>query len=325
MAIATGVVLALLQAGLGVTLITFDVDGTLVRGAGRAAESSAHARAFAHSIGKLLGDGRPTALPADVLPPERYHGSTDGLIILNMARTALGLAPDAVLPRLPEIMAEMYAHFSQFDDAEAARGIEALPGVLAALRALAAEEGVLCGLVTGNVEGIARKKMRAVGVTATGALSPPHRGHTCAHEPDSAFLGGFGSDYCSGDIDDFARNHLDRAEQIAIAARRARLLLGEAPTPLGAAAAQITRVVHVGDAPSDVLAARACALDGRLGAGVLVSCIGVGTGRFAADELRALAGPARPGAWEPHVLAAGVADPCFLELALGRREGLVKR
>ncbi|KAG8466852.1 hypothetical protein KFE25_008231 [Diacronema lutheri] len=317
------------------TLITFDVDGTLVRSAGRAAEVSAHARAFAHAIGRVLGDGTtPTALPADLLAPERYHGSTDGLIALNMARVALGLAPEAVLPRLPEVMECMCDFFCALDDADAIRGMEALPGVLPALRALAEEVRagrVLCGLVTGNVEGIARKKMRAIGVTATGALSPPHDGFACPYEPDAAVLGGFGSDFCSGDIDDASRQHLDRAEQIAIATRRANALLhhrsranaiatrhsatttadGDGTSP------QITRVVHVGDAPTDVLAARACAEDGRLGAGVVVGCVAVGTGRCASDALRELAGPARAGVWEPHTLERGLADPDFVRLALG--------
>ena len=72
------------------TLITFDVDGTLVKGSGQQAEASAHARAFAAAVGSVLGDGTPTGLPAQILPPEKYHGSTDGLICLNLARTALG-------------------------------------------------------------------------------------------------------------------------------------------------------------------------------------------------------------------------------------------
>ena len=49
-----------------------------------------------------------------------------------------------------------------------------MPGVLDTLRDLASDEmreRAMCGLVTGNVEGIARKKMRAVGVCATGALA----------------------------------------------------------------------------------------------------------------------------------------------------------
>ena len=55
------------------------------------------------------------------------------------------------------------------------------------------QERVACGLVTGNVEGIARKKMRSVGVHATGALAPPAAEQRWAGEEDAAFLGGFGS------------------------------------------------------------------------------------------------------------------------------------
>jgi hypothetical protein len=36
------------------TLITFDVDGTLVKGSGQAADTSAHSRAFSHAVGAVL-------------------------------------------------------------------------------------------------------------------------------------------------------------------------------------------------------------------------------------------------------------------------------
>ena len=100
--------------------------------------------------------------------------------------------------------------------------------MLSTLRDLATaemRERAACGLVTGNVEGIARKKMRAVGVYATGALTltltltnPPALAlpYPSTHpnegalapaaaeqrwegEEDASFLGGFGSDFCSGD------------------------------------------------------------------------------------------------------------------------------
>ena len=101
--------------------------------------------------------------------------------------------------------------------------------MLSTLRDLATaemRERAACGLVTGNVEGIARKKMRAVGVYATGALTltltltnPPALAlpYPSTHpnegalapaaaeqrwegEEDASFLGGFGSDFCSGDL-----------------------------------------------------------------------------------------------------------------------------
>ena len=291
-----------------VTLITFDVDGTLVKGAaGQSAEKSAHARAFSHGLSEVLGKGtKPVVpLPAEVLPAEKFHGSTDGLIALRLADAVLGIPPAEAEGKLPLIFRSMYEYCARLSDQEMICGIDPLPGVLATLTSLAGRSDVVCGLVTGNVEGIARKKMRSVGVLATGALAPAAVEQTWSGEDDAAFLGGFGSDFCSGDISDMARNHLDRAEQIVIATERARSLLGPG--------SRLTRVVHVGDAPADVLAAKHCADDARLGAGTVVGCVGVATGSYSAAMLTELCGPARPGVWEPVVLEEGLADARFVE------------
>ena len=332
-------------------LVTFDVDGTLVR-SGVAAEASAHARAFAAATGKVLGDGSPTKLPSEVLEGHEFHGSTDGLILLNLARKALGISPGVAKDRLGELWRAMYDDVAALTDAEMAKGIEPLPGVIETLTRLsrlrAAGAPISCGLVTGNVEGIARKKMRAVGVKATGALSPAAPTQACRDHAEitrrsrgdrievvprlrasptqtwdgenaDAFLGGFGSDFCSGDIDDPDRRHLDRAELIAIAAKRCQSCLPRGET--------LQKVVHVGDAPGDVLGARALAECGLLlpRAGestadaapptrVAVGLVAVATGRYDADELRKLAGPPVAGTWEPIVLDQGMADPrAFLD------------
>jgi hypothetical protein len=50
------------------TLITFDVDGTLVKGSGQAAAKSAHAKAFSKAVGQVLGSGPPVTPVADALP-----------------------------------------------------------------------------------------------------------------------------------------------------------------------------------------------------------------------------------------------------------------
>lgn len=50
------------------TLITFDVDGTLVKGSGQAAAESAHAKAFSHAVGAILGEGKPVQKVANALP-----------------------------------------------------------------------------------------------------------------------------------------------------------------------------------------------------------------------------------------------------------------
>lgn len=294
------------------TLLTFDVDGTLVRGSGQRHDASAHSRAFAAAVGQVLGDGQPTPLPADALPPSLVHGSTDGLICLNLANAALGIGTDVSAPRLPDVFRAMYEYCAALTDAQMVDGVEPLPGVLETLNALSARrESVVCGLVTGNVEGIARKKMRGVGVLATGALWPAAAEQTWDTEADASFLGGFGSDFCSMNIECATRQYLDRGEQIKIAARRAATLLPEGST--------LRRVVHVGDAPADVLAARAVAEAGDL-AGVVVGMVAVATGSYSADLLREKAGSRVEGKWEPVVLPDGMSDPSRFLAACGLAE-----
>lgn len=287
------------------TLITFDVDGTLVKGSGRAAAESAHARAFSHAVSEILGSGKPVTPVAEALPRHLYHGSTDGLILLRLARAALQVESEEAYKSLDNMFESMYAYISAMKNEEIADFITPLPGVIDHLTTLAAmEDKVLCGLVTGNVEGIARKKMDAVGVLATKALSPPCKTQrSWPGTEDIAFLGGFGSDFCSGDIDNIDRNYLDRGEQIAIATRRGKTILGEE---------KLKRVVHVGDAPADVLAAKWFS-EAKEDDDLCVGMVAVATGSYSAEDLRELAGEAVVGKWEPVILEDGMADPDFLE------------
>lgn len=204
----------------------------------------------------------------------------------------------------------MYDHIQTLDDDTIASTMDVLPGVLQHLKTLSAlKENVACGLVTGNVEGIARRKMKSMGIWDTNALSHASKEQrekkTWDGTEDIAFLGGFGSDYCSGDIIDKSRNYLDRSEQIAIATRRCR----DSLLPEGTV---LNRVVHIGDAPSDVLAAKAFAErnDDRE---LCVGLVAVATGSYGAEELRSLIGERVPGRWEPVVLEEGMADPEFLK------------
>merc|ERR1711957_186183 len=212
-------------------------------------------------------------------------------------------------PRLDEMMNIMYGYINDMQDTEIARGINPLPGVIDTLSTLANhKESISCGLVTGNVEGIARRKMKAVGILDTKALSDPCPDQLKRNWQGTnhlGFLGGFGSDYCSNNIEDFDRNHLDRAEQIAIAVRRASELYPDE---------KLRRVVHVGDAPADVLAAKACAEESILGhlPDLCVGMVAVATGSYTGEELRELAGDCKPGRWEPVVLEDGMADENFI-------------
>lgn len=295
------------------TLITFDVDGTLVSSSGWA--ESAHGRAYPKAVAEVFqaettekGLSEVPAVPAILSTPE-FHGSTDGLILLRLARAALDIQTTQSTPKLADMMEHMYSYIASLDDEDVGRGLTVLPGVLELLNYLSTfpRTELMCGLVTGNVEGIARRKMSSVGIFQTGALSPPppsQRSKEWSGAEHIGFLGGFGSDYCSGNLEDPNRNHLDRSEQIHIAVERCREVLSERP---------IRRVIHVGDAPADVLAARAyyervSQSEGADGGDVCVGVVGVATGSYPADHLRELAGEMVEGRWEPVVLEGGLAD-----------------
>lgn len=204
----------------------------------------------------------------------------------------------------------MYDYVSALSDEEVACGIDVLPGVLEQLTELGSNPkyqngNLLVGLVTGNVEGIARKKLRAVGILKTKAFSKKAADQLWIGEDDDSFLGGFGSCYCSGDIDDISRLYKDRGEQIMIAVRRAKSSLSDNQ--------QLVRVVHIGDAPSDVLAAKYCAEHGELyKEGIVVGVVAVATGKFGVKELHGLLGtPSK--SWDPIVLERGLADEDFIK------------
>jgi hypothetical protein len=320
------------------------VDGTLVKGSGEATVHSAHARSYSHAVSQILNQGQPIPRVADVLPRELYHGSTDGLILLRLARATLngnasssdssssGSGSYDHSSRLDDLFDCMYDYICELDPEEIGKYIAPLPGVIEQLNVLSTlKESVMCGLVTGNVEGIARKKMKAVGIYDTNALSPP-----CPSQKewkgtqDIAFLGGFGSDYCSGNIDDLQYNHLDRGEQIAIAARRCQNILMQRKIGNGneydddgsgdgnADGKVLKRLVHVGDAPADVLAAKWFSEQQQRQQqeekhSICVGMVAVATGSYSAEELRTLAGETIPGVWEPVVLEKGMADSDFLK------------
>lgn len=81
-----------------VTLLTFDVDGTLVKSVKsnkQGHEQTIHAKAFMYAIGKSFtadaSFSNEHSSPLDFIPPKRYHGSTDGLILLNTIQYAFNI------------------------------------------------------------------------------------------------------------------------------------------------------------------------------------------------------------------------------------------
>ncbi len=145
----------------------------------------------------------------------RYSGKTDPQIIheLMAGHGAVAEVVARDLQRVCDRYLELLAHALTPDV------VEVLPGVRAALDALAAMPHVEVGLLTGNLAGGAAVKLRAAGLA------------------DYFAFGAFGSD------------HADRNRLVPIARQRARAEYGsDFPG---------RRTVVVGDAPADVLCARA--------------------------------------------------------------------
>ncbi len=290
------------------TLITFDVDGTLVSSS-PGWEEGAHGRSFTHAVNSVLMNNKDASASGTIpqlLEKHEFHGSTDGLILMRLARKMMGASfdKDDASSKLDLMMDTMYRFVSDCNDDEVRKGIAPLPGAIQTLETLASYDDVAFGLVTGNVEGIARRKMDALGIYDAGALTslskPPQLGgKVWEGMEEKRFLGGFGSDFCSGDIDDPTRNYLDRGEQLAICVQRCVQELCHPDH-------QIKRVIHVGDAPADILAAKNYANHPSRPKNVSVGVIGVATGSYSVEELRELCGERIPSVWEPIILDEGV-------------------
>lgn len=184
-------------------LLLFDIDGTLLdtQGAGRAA------------LGSAMVDVYGETGPIDEFP---FHGKTDPAIVRALLRAAgrTDADVDAGLPAL------WVAYIDYLDD-ELARRTDVLAicvGVTELLAEAGAAGDLALGLVTGNVEAAAWRKLRACGLNG------------------SFGVGAFGSD-------SEHREHLP-----PIAMERARASLGVAFRP--------ETVIVIGDTPEDVRCAR---------------------------------------------------------------------
>jgi len=186
-----------------VRLVLFDIDGTLVltKGAGRRALGAALRRVYGTS-GLIEGYD--------------FRGKTDPRIVAELM-SAAGLGPEAIHAGLGDCF-EAYAR-GLVDEIGDGQCVTLLPGVADLVRRLDATEGVVLGLLTGNIEEGARIKLAPTG------LWPYFR------------IGAFGSD--DG----------DRRRLPSLAARRAQALTGYGFRP--------EEVVVIGDTPLDIECARA--------------------------------------------------------------------
>jgi phosphoglycolate phosphatase-like HAD superfamily hydrolase len=184
-------------------LILFDIDGTLLHshGAGRRAMEAAMLETFGTK-------GSPVY---------RYDGKTDRQIVRDLMRGE-GFGDDEIDARMSQVMEAYVAGLEREIGAPHTR-VEVLTGVMQLLDALVSRSHCVVGLLTGNLEPGAQRKLNAAGIGF-----------------ERFTVGAFGSD------------HEVRAELPAIAQQRARARLG----------LQVDgrAVVIVGDTPSDILCGR---------------------------------------------------------------------
>jgi phosphoglycolate phosphatase-like HAD superfamily hydrolase len=194
----------------------FDIDGTLMQKASREHVAAMHA-----GLARVYGLTRPAKVES--------AGRTDVEIARQLALLA-GIPAvifEARLEAFQDAVAEEYAHLVPDSLSE-----RVAPGVPDLLEALAGRGDVLLSLVTGNLEPVARMKLRAAGLG----------GHFASGQ------GGFGSD------------HEDRTELPAIARARAgrdgrhhprerTLVIGDTPRDIACARADGLRCVAVAGGP----------------------------------------------------------------------------
>ncbi|GAB0498044.1 hypothetical protein MMPV_009384 [Pyropia vietnamensis] len=269
-------------------LVTFDLDGTLLRSASPGG-NRAHKLALERSMVAALA-GTPHALAAqpsiDAVP---HAGSTDPLIV-EAVLAAAGVPPAVVARALPAILDGATASIDAVMAEEAARvgnggggGIPTvLPGVVELLSALQSA-GVAVGLVTGNLEGIAWAKVRAVGLDD----DAPDRGVFLATAMRRAGTGGWATGFRLVESPPLSAAAPVGAEPPPEGISRPLSLslspspsVSPSPSPSPSPARlrprpRYANVVHVGDAPTDMQAAVAAGARG----------LGVTTGVFGASTL----------------------------------------
>jgi len=181
-------------------LVLFDIDGTILlsSGAGR--------RAIVSAIAEAVGNTGPFGhIP--------FGGKTDPQIVSELLAAA-GHAPPVADDRMDSIC-RRYVELLATELERPTTRTYLMPGVQLLLDKLEADEGVVLGLLTGNLAQGARLKLRAAGL-----------------DPGRFQVGAFGSDAAH------------RPDLPPIAARRAAPFFGREPHG--------DMVVIIGDTPADI-------------------------------------------------------------------------
>lgn len=129
-------------------LILFDIDGTLLVGS-----TQTHREAFHHAFNEVYNKNA-------IVDSVKHNGKTDKKIIIDIL-TENGLSRDDVLSKFNEAYTAMADYFSRNIDVSWEQEIG--PGIEQLLIALK-NKGHILGLVTGNLEGIAKLKMNKTGL-----------------------------------------------------------------------------------------------------------------------------------------------------------------
>jgi phosphoglycolate phosphatase len=194
-------------------LLLWDIDGTLLLKASREHAEAIHA-AIRRVYGVDIPEGRVEAA-----------GRTDFAIARSIL-TLAGVSSERVDERLGDFRAAAVQEYGRRVPSDLSEHVA--PHVPEVLDALSQRDNVRHSLVTGNLEPIARMKLRAAGI-----------GH---HFPDGQ--GGFGSD------------SEDRAELPGIARARAgnhaavdTVVIGDTPRDIACARADGVRVIAVATGP----------------------------------------------------------------------------
>ena len=180
-------------------LAFFDIDNTLIQ------SSSGHVAALLWAIKEVYG----LEVRIDVI---NHHGMTDQEIIIGILEK-YRVDTDSIKSRLKDCLKSMPLKYAEIVESEK---IVMMEGAVDLISKLEHNDFVL-GLVTGNLEKIARAKLKKIGI-------------------DHFFkIGGFGSD------------HINRTNLVKIAIKRA-----EQQFNIGSD----RQVFHFGDAPQDMKAGR---------------------------------------------------------------------
>jgi phosphoglycolate phosphatase len=180
-------------------IVLFDIDGTLLRsgGVGRIAMEIALKEIFGSAGSRDY----------------HYDGKTDRQIIRDLMRLD-GMTDEQIDNQIDDTL-ESYLKYLRIELASGRRTVIVFDGVRELLDALERQEGVVLGLLTGNVEQGARAKLGAAGI-----------------DVDRFKVNAFGSD------------HEMRPELPAVAQQRARDVLG--------LDVKGDRIVVIGDTPADI-------------------------------------------------------------------------